>query len=82
MPSNQIWFKRMERIIIAKKHRYYYKRYIDEAIGHIDNAINRIGQASLMTQDGDYHEHKVFLDNMAIGLAEAKYHLYEYSLTV
>jgi hypothetical protein len=57
---------------MTKNSRYYYKRYLDEAITHFDAVDERLRQAYQLIEDDEHLDIKEFLMVFGKGVRDAR----------
>lgn len=62
----------------VRNSRYYYRRYLEEAIGHIETAHDRLSAAFRMLEDPRYQSHMVYLQQIDQSLYHIRESLLDY----
>jgi len=63
---------------MPQNSRYYYKRYLEEAVSHLEIVHDRLTSAFSMTDSERYMDHQVFLQTMDKALYEMRETLLDY----
>lgn len=64
--------------MMPQNSRYYYRRYLEEAVAHIEIAHDRLTSAFALTNSERYMEHQVFLQTFDKALYEMRESLSDY----